>query len=333
MSKQQQIFLWFGDNDYEIQQQVKTWVSAFEKKHNAINISIFDFNESHSSNSLISDLKNALQVDSLFGSNKFIILKNFLAEKKNKKKLPNEISDLIIKTLSNVSDNFFIVLIEEKEPLKSNKIYKEIQKQVKSGIALSKKYELPKGAMLVKWIISKAKNYNIVLSPEVVNLLCAMIGPDLWQLDLEICKLANYKKDEKVTTEDVNLMVKGKYNDDIFQLMDAISDKDKPKIIQLMQQQLQSGANEMYLLTMLIRQFRIFLQVKELINTQSLTAQQVAKELGIHPYVAKKTLYYLRHFELDELKKIYGKMLDFDIKIKTKGIKFELLFDLLVAEL
>ncbi|NQT49816.1 DNA polymerase III subunit delta, partial [Candidatus Kuenenbacteria bacterium] len=174
---------------------------------------------------------------------------------------------------------------------------------------------------------------QVNLSPEAVNLLAAMIGSDLWQLDREIHKLANYKKGEKVTTEDINLMVKGKYNDDIFQLMDAISDRDKKRILELFQDQLESGASELYLLTMLIRQFRIFWQIKELVDTQSMSSDLVARELKMHPYVAKKSMYYIKNFELDQLRKIYQRLLDFEIKIKTKSIKFEVLFDLLVAEL
>ena len=78
-----QIFLWFGDNDYEISQQTKKWVNAFEKKYSNLNITKFDFIENKGNKNFIIDLKNALQVDSLFGANKFIILKDFLEAKLN----------------------------------------------------------------------------------------------------------------------------------------------------------------------------------------------------------------------------------------------------------
>jgi DNA polymerase III subunit delta len=323
-----QLFLWHGENDYEISRQVKGWLGVFEEKYLGINISIFDMKDSRSVVKLLPDLKNALQVNSLFGSNKFVVLKNFLVDG-----VSEEIRELLLNSIKELSEGFFVVFVEAKEPRKTGKIYKQIIKYDKKKVAEIKKYDLPKGNDLIKWIIEKAKEYEVVLSPEVVNLLSAMIGNDLWQLDIEICKLANYKRDEKITTEDVNLLVKGKYNDDIFQLMDAISDKDKEKILRLTKDQLNSGASDMYLLSMLIRQFRIFLQIKELTKDGDIPPVVIAKEIGIHPYVAKKSVYYLRHFTLGELRSIYKKLFEFEIKMKTGRGAFELMFDLLVAEL
>ena len=323
-----QIFLWFGDNNYEISQQTSFWADSFAKKYSDLNITKFDSTEIKNNSKFIGDLKNTLQVDSLFGANKFIVLKGFLSAK-----LSKEIEEVILHSLEKISESFFVIFQEEKAPKKTNKIYKLLAKIEKTGTTEIKEYICPKGSALIKWVIAKAKKYEVTLTPEVVNLLIAMVGNDLWQLDIEINKLANYKKDEKVTTEDINLLVKGKYNDDIFQLMDAISDKDKSKILKLMQDQLDSGANDMYLLTMLIRQFRIFLQVKELMEQGQTNQVMMAKDLSLHPYVVKKTTYYLRHFTFEELKKLYKKLLDFEISMKTKSIKFELLFSLLVAEL
>lgn len=328
VESKKQIFLWFGDNDFEISHQTNYWVEAFTKKYSGLNISKFDYSENKSNKNFTVDVKNALQVDSLFGANKFIILKNFLAEKLNA-----ELEEVILRSLEKISESFFVVFQESKAPKKVLKTYKALAKLGKSGQAEIKEFNLPQGQALVRWILNKAKQNKVTFSPEVVNLLTAMVGNDLWQLDIEINKLANYRKDQKVTTEDVNLLVKGKYNDDVFQLMDAISDKDKKKILKLVKDQLDSGASDMYLLSMLIRQFRIFLQVKELMEQGQNNQMTMAKELSLHPYVVKKTMYYLRHFTFTELKKIYKKLLEFEINMKTKNINFELLFDLLVAEL
>ena len=324
------IFFWYGENDYEIQQKIKNWIEIFEKKYSALNISNFDLAENSSQKQFYNDLKNSIQVDSLFGLNKLIILKNFLS---TKTKSNQEIIDLIIGTLQKVSDNFCLIFVEQGVPDKRTILYKNLFKPSKEKKVEIKEFKLPEGKALITWIVAQAKKENVIISPESINLLSALVGNDLWQLDLEIQKLINYKKNEKITTEDINLLVKGKYNDDIFQLMDAISNKDKTKALKLFQDQLDSGANEIYLLTMLIRQFRIFWQIAELNQTKSLTPDQVASELKIHPYVIKKSSYYLRHFTLEQIKQIYKKLLTFEIKLKTTGQKFELMFDLLIADL
>ncbi|MBT4722833.1 hypothetical protein HOB30_03670, partial [Candidatus Falkowbacteria bacterium] len=164
-----QVFLWHGDNDYEISQQVKNWRTVFEKKYTGLNISFFDLKENKSVPKLLPDLKNALQVNSLFGSNKFIILKNFLGEKLNK-----EIEELLLCSIEKSTEGFFVVFSEEKDPKKTNKVYKKLVQLKKDGQVEIKKFDLPKGSELVRWIIEKAKSYDAVLSPEVINLLAAM---------------------------------------------------------------------------------------------------------------------------------------------------------------
>lgn len=323
-----QIFLWFGENDYEIFQQIRAWTEIFEKKYSGLNISSFDLAAPGGKDQLQKDLKNALQVNSLFGNNKLIILKNFLTPK-----LDKDCQELILSALEKLTEGFFVVFVQKDKPDARGKLYKEVQKLVKKGNAEVKEYKLPQGNDLIKWVLKKAEEEQIEFASEAINLLIASVGNDLWQLSVEIKKLANYKKGNKVLTEDVDLLVKGKYNDDIFQLMDALSDKDKKRALKLFHDQLDSGANEIYLLTMLIRQFRIFWQVKELIEVNNISPDQVARELGIHPFVAKKAVYHLRKFTLGELKEIYTKLLEFEIKMKTTKVNFELLFGLLVAKL
>jgi len=325
-----QLFLWYGDNDYEIFEKTCHWRQVFEKKYTGLNIMPFDLSSAGPKDKFESELKNALQVNSLFGMNKLIIFRNFLTAKN---KLSAEMSRMISKSLENILPGFFVVFCQTEKPDARGIIYKQIKSLEKKKLAEVKEFKLPRQAELVKWILAKAKKYQVTLSPEAINSLSAMIGSDLWQLDREIHKLANYKKGEKVTTEDINLMVKGKYNDDIFQLMDAISDKNKKKVLKLFQDQLASGANEIYLLTMLVRQFRIFWQMKELTKNNQMSTDLVAKELGLHPYVAKKSMYYLKNFSLEQLKNIYRQLLDFEIKMKTTSLSFEVLFDLLVAGL
>jgi DNA polymerase III subunit delta len=323
-----QIFLWYGENDYEVFQQISRWSDLFVKKYSGLNITSFDLSLPGSKDQLQKDVKNALQVNSLFGSNKLIIFKNFLTKKMNK-----ELQVLILETLDKLTDGFFVVFSQKEKPDARGKMWKELQKLSKKGLAEVKEYTLLQGSELTRWISSKAVLEQAKFEPGAIDLLVASVGNDLWQLDVEVKKLANYKKDEPITKKDVSLLVKGKYNDDIFQLMDSISEKNKKKALKLFNDQIDSGANEIYLLTMLIRQFRIFWQVKELMESGACPPDQVARELGIHPFVARKSVQHVERFKLKEIKDIYTKLLEMEIKMKTSQVNFEVLFGLLVAKL
>jgi len=84
---------------------------------------------------------------------------------------------------------------------------------------------------------------------------------------------------------------------------------------------------------MLERQFRINLQIKEALSQGNLSANELASELHMHPFVVQKTMQQCGKFSLPELKDIYNKLLDFEIKLKTAKINFELMFDLMIVGL
>ncbi len=117
-----QIFFWYGANDYEIYEQLQRWTNVFVQKYSGLNISKFDYQDKGNKDDLLRDIKNALQVNSLFGNNKMVVLKNFLDIKLNK-----EIQELLIDSLGKIKDSFFVIFIEADKPDARGKLFKEIK--------------------------------------------------------------------------------------------------------------------------------------------------------------------------------------------------------------
>ena len=59
-------------------------------------------------------------------------------------------------------------------------------------------------------------------------------------------------------------------------------------------------------------------------------SDQVAKRLGVHPFVVKKNLYLVKRYSFDKLKKIHQQLLEIDLKTKTGQGDQSLLVDLFV---
>ncbi|MFH1308816.1 MAG: DNA polymerase III subunit delta, partial [Patescibacteria group bacterium] len=169
----------------------------------------------------------------------------------------------------------------------------------------SKKFDLLKGSELRNWI----KDYSKDIESSAIDLLIEYVGSDLWRMSNEIDKLLNYTK--KIERKDVELLVKPEFDLNIFNMVDALGDKDKKKAISLFKKHLDKGEDPFYLLSMFVYQFRNLIKVRS------------GGKLDLHPFVIKKTQHQARNFDVDELKKIYHSLLiiDFDSKIGKTDIK------------
>ena len=83
---------------------------------------------------------------------------------------------------------------------------------------------------------------------------------------------------------------------------------------------------------MLVYQIRTLLKLKDLLE-KKVSYHNLAQKTGLHPYVIKKSSWQLKNFSLDQLKKIYQKLLQIDTRLKTGQIDSQTAFDLLIAEI
>jgi DNA polymerase III delta subunit len=134
-----------------------------------------------------------------------------------------------------------------------------------------------------------------------------------------------------IEPEDVNNLVKGNFDDNIFALTDAIGARDKSTAAKLLEEQFELGANEIYLLTMITRQIKIILQVRQALDLGQ-SSRQIISELKQNPYVVQKAIEQARHFSLNALKIIFDKLVEIDFKIKTGQGEARVLLNLLIAK-
>jgi len=328
-NNQKQIYAWYGDNDWAISKQIQKWIEVFDKKFGSLNIVKVDFEDKTSKDRLEQTLKNAMQVDSLFGQNKLIILKNIFSSK-----LDKNIEKLIIESMEKLPDSFFIIISQKGKIDNRSKLAKSLKSLMQAGKAEIKEHKKPKGGQLMPWINEQAKKQDASMSFGAVNRLIVLVGDNLWQIEAEIKKLASYCKGREIAESDVDQLVIGRFNDDIFQFVDAVSLKNKARSSQLLSDQLSSGANQFYLLTMLTRQFRNILLIKDLKDRREVNSSgEAAKVLKMHPFVVQKTWGQADRFGREEIEKIYERLLAIEKKFKSTSWSPQLLFDLFVIGL
>ncbi|MEA1936523.1 MAG: DNA polymerase III subunit delta [Patescibacteria group bacterium] len=352
------IYLYFGEDDFTIAEEIKKAKESFEKEFKNAEISEIDWNDGNlNEQEKMARLQNGLMANSLFGIDKLLIIKNTLFSKKSesayelKPELRNsefQSSDgkekIVLKYLENPRENIKVFFVENNLD-KRKKIYKEIVKLEKFKRAEVKEFLTPANFQFDNWIKETVKKSGGKIEREAVNALAISLGKglqqkdknkkivqsyNLWEAKSEIEKLVSYCDDKEITKEVVGLLVKSKVDMNIFSLIDSIGSKNKRKAVNLLNEQIDEGANEIYMLTMFVYQFRNLLKIKSLLD-KGMSSYEIASETKMHPFVVQKSIEQCGKFEMSNLKKIYKKLSDADLAIKTGKINSRLVLDLLVV--
>lgn len=263
----------------------------------------------------LSDIAEKLGAGSLFVKKRLVLIENIFKNKKEK--IFTELADYLIKISEKTDGNENVIIFHDndisKKPLKApaKKFYSLLLKQ-----DYSQEFKILTGNQLLSFIKKEAANWEKKISAPAANELVNRTGGDLWLVSASIKKIAFSSNDETITTENVKEMVVGSFDENIFGLTDALSTQNVGLAVKILEEQYGAGIEDEYILTMLIRQFKILLQIKAAINS-GLSQAALASELKIHPYVAKKGITQIRYFSDAALKSGLDKLIRIDWQNKT----------------
>lgn len=298
------IILLFGKDTYRSKKKLKEVINKYKEAHQAVGFESFEASDVD-----YQDFKDQFRQTSMFTEKKLAVVRDAFQDKEFRKKFLKD-----KKQWQKSEDT--IVLFEEKVK-KSDALFKFIKKE-----AEWEQFELLEGKELKKWTKNQFEDYEAKISKKAFSALVDFVGNDLWRLSNEIQKLANYKKDGEVEVEDVELLVKPDLETDIFNTIDAFAFKNNRKSLGLIQEHLDQGDSPLYILSMINYQLRNLLAVKQLKN-QGKGFSAIQKETDLNGYVIKKTLKQCQNFDLDEIKKIYHRLFEVDLNIKTGKVDKE----------
>ncbi len=307
------IFL-FGQDTYRLQEKLKEITEHYKKVHKSgLNLIQIDAKKT-----TVRDFIDILKITPMFAETKLIILKNVFSSANFQEEFLKE-----AKGLMKLKD--IIIVFEEDGPDGENKLFQFFKKE-----ARCQEFKPIDDQKLKDWVEKEFKKYNTNVESIVIQTLINFVGNDLWQMANEIKKLVSFRNGKKIKTEDINLLVRPKIENDIFKTIDAVAQKNKKQALGLLQKHLEDGDHPLYLLSMINYQIRNLLIVKDFIEKHK-PYDYILKKSGLHPFVVRKTYSQCRQFDLKELKEIYQKIFDTDLKIKTGQIEPEMALELLVA--
>ncbi len=308
------IFL-YGPDTYRSRRKLKEIIEEYQKIYQTgLNLKYLLY-----PNFSFNDLKEETQQVSMFEEKKLIVLFNAFSDHQFKK-------DFLKNKKYFLNQENIILFYQEDSPPLNDSLYSFLRKNAKC-----QEFKQLEGFKLIQWTKKEFQRDGQKFEEGVPEKLVKFIGNDLWRVRNEINKLIAFRKNRIVKKTDINLLVRPQVETDIFKTIDAIARRDKTKAIQLLKEHLKNGDSSFYLFSMIIFQFRNLLMLKSFGSQGNYLI--LSKKLKMHPYLIRKSLALSRNFTLDTLKKIYRKIFEIDIDIKTGKIDPDAALDVLIAEI
>lgn len=168
--------------------------------------------------------------------------------------------------------------------------------------------------LVVKWICATVKNAGKQISPKDADLISEYCLCDMGKVSLETQKLISATCGDTISEEDIQQHVSKDIEFVVFDLTNALAERDEIKSLRILKKILTSGEDKRRLVGLIYNNFRriFFVAITVDGNLNSLSAQLGVKEFAVK--IAKKLS--IKYTKL-QLKKILDLIIDAERRLKV----------------
>jgi DNA polymerase-3 subunit delta len=317
------IFFLYGNDEFAISRRLKDLESDFPDPTSA------DMNTARLEARSMSedDLNNAVNAMPFLAERRLVLLANPSAKYNNP-----SIRKKFLEFLEKMQDSTRLVMYESVDPRDVEKHWLVKWAAKNEKLIQAKAFMLPRLKDMTGWIVNEMKNQGGKIEPRAAEMLKDMVGVDTRQAGMEIAKLLAYVNWARpITGQDVEAVCIVTSQQSVFDFVDALANGNG-KSAQYLLHRLLENEDAFSLWGMVVRQFRLLIQAREILDGRG-NKDDVARALGVHPFVAEKTTQQAARFSIEALESIYHRLLTIDEGVKTSQVTLDLAMDTLVVEL
>lgn len=219
------------------------------------------------------------------------------------------------------------IILTESEVDKRGRVYKAIKN---AGRIVEFKRQDER--TLARWVLGTLKKEGKNITEETMHVFLGRTGSDMENIDRELEKLLCYTMGrEVITTEDVEEVCTEQTENRIFEMVQAITEKNQKKALELYSDLLAMKEPPMRILFLITRQFNQLLQLKSLAG-QGLHNSELAKKAGIPPFALGKYQAQCRKFTAVQLRQAVEDCVDTEERVKTGRMGDQISVELLIVK-
>ena len=261
----------------------------------------------------VDNLLNDASVISMFGDKKALIGENALFLSTTSSSINHDLDYLERYLEDDNHDNIVIFNLNENKLDERKKIVKLLKKRV---TVIHK--DVIKDKDLPDFVRSEFLNNGYKIDYKTASYFVWYAGSNTDILISEINKMMMYKDNDKIIKiEDINEITSKKMNDNIFDLSNAIMDKDFKKMYECYNDLMVLKEEPIKIIAMLGSSFTLVYQCKLLYNDGK-RQNEIADILKVHPYRVKLAIE--NNYKINNIKEILKKLHNLDYEIKSGQI-------------
>lgn len=220
-----------------------------------------------------------------------------------------------------------VLLFVEEQVDKRNKLYKKV-KDLGYVAELSRQPE----SQLKTWIFQILKRENRKITKGAMELLLSSVGDDMELIKHELDKLIAYTEGrEGIVPADVEAVCSVQITGKIFDMITNIAAGRQKAALDEYYDLLALKEPPMRILFLIARQFNQLLSVKELMSIGK-GKDEIAKKVGLQPFVAGKVMTQARAFSGEKLRSYVEKCVSCEEAVKTGRLNDQLAAELVIME-
>ena len=233
-------------------------------------------------------------------------------------------NDQLADYVKTIGDTVVFVFVES-EVDKRGRMYKAVKD--KGQIV---EFKQQGEAVLRKWILGKIRKEEKQISEGALAAFLNKVGQDMSNIETELEKLLCYTYEKNaITAEDVEAVCTTQIQNKIFEMVDAIGNRNQKKAMDLYYDLLILKEAPMKILALLSRQFLILLQIKELSGVDRAT---IASKVGIPPFAVAKNTAQSRQFKRAQLRQALSDCAEYEEAVKTGRLGDRMCVELLIVK-
>ncbi|MFU0825370.1 DNA polymerase III subunit delta [Clostridium sp.] len=308
------------------EQTIKDTINKIANKVLSKNFLQLNYVEMDGLNITIDSIINACETLPFMSDKRMVIIyrANFLKDRVDKSmdRLSKEVSSYI-KTLPKHCILIMYYIFENDKEKESDKL-KKLNK-----LACTVKFSKLKGASLQKKVGDMFKEKGKEISKADLALFCSLVENNIDIIENEIEKLCSYTEEREITPKDIYDLVSGKEDNDIFNLVEFLSQRKPQVSLDVLNELLFKGESASVILRMIQRQFKLLFDIKLGIY-KGKSKDELTRELKLHPYVCEKMIMQSKKFSIEQLEKIIELCLNTEKNLKSTSVDEKTEMELLI---